>query len=373
MTAWSFFPAQEGGTSNSLYWLASGLAQVGYEIRVVTTDRYISHESVQFDKWTHLNGFEVIYQTNYQDKTILYDELRKCDVLLNDGVCKLSYFKLVLKAISQGKSVVLSPRGELMSAAIDHKGTFYGFLKRIFFFIIRLLYWDHVVYHATSEDELSSIHKYMGRYCRSILVPNYMILPDVVNNTFVLNRKDYLLYVGRLNAIKNIDELIRSLLLSNVFLKSNLTLKIAGEKDGEYYEYLLNLIKSLSLEGRVEFLGTVTGEQKNILYANAKCLCLMSKSENFGNVVIEALRQGTPVIASTGTPWQILETTGAGFWIEAKPEDIGRCVDAILSLREIDYLNMRQKASSLSNQFNIFLNIHRWVEIIEEFQGTIHK
>ena len=57
------------------------------------------------------------------------------------------------------------------------------------------------------------------------------------------------------------------------------------------------------------------------------CLPLMSKSENFGNVIVEALSQGTPAMASKGSPWQQLDEKGAGWWIDAKAECVGETVE----------------------------------------------
>ena len=68
------------------------------------------------------------------------------------------------------------------------------------------------------------------------------------------------------------------------------------------------------------------GEEKYKLYANAYFSILVSHSENFGNVVIEALSQGTPVIASKGTPWEQLAEK-AGFWIDNDENSIACCID----------------------------------------------
>ena len=35
----SFYPAQEGGPTNAVYWLASGLASSGYNVRILATDK----------------------------------------------------------------------------------------------------------------------------------------------------------------------------------------------------------------------------------------------------------------------------------------------------------------------------------------------
>ncbi len=86
-----------------------------------------------------------------------------------------------------------------------------------------------------------------------------------------------------------------------------------------------------------------------------------SITENFGNVVVESLAQGTPVIASKGTPWQILEETNAGYWIEVDVESIKNCIDTVISLNDYEYQKMRKNAfATVDNHFNIEKNIVNW-------------
>lgn len=363
--AWSFYPAQEGGPSNAMYWMASGLAKAGYEVRVVTTNRYIEDPNIKFNEWLDFNGFKVIYQTLDQGTNVIYDEIDRCDWVLSNGVCMLKDFRINLRAIKKGKRVVLSPRGELHDAAIDHKGKFYGFLKRGFFFLMRFAYGRKIVYHVTSKKEEEMVKKYMGKSCKVALISNYMILPQRVLNDKVKVDKDYLLYVGRLNPIKNLDILIEGLAQSRIFRNSNLKMKFAGEKKGEYCQFLIDQTRKLGLEEKVEFLGMVTGEAKNVLYANAKCLFLLSKSENFGNVIIEALSQGTPAITSKGTPWQSLQNANAGYWIDATPERVGETIDRFLSLNPEEYSQMREASYNLSRTFDIHSNIEKWTDVLE--------
>jgi len=286
---------------------------------------------------------------------------------MTDGVCKLSYFRLSKLAIRKGKKVILSPRGEIFESAIDHKGRLFGFLKRCFLWVVKCAYHNQVVFHGTSEEEVAAIKNYFGNTAKVALLPNYMILPVKVNAEVVTDQKNYLLYVGRINHMKNIDIIISGLAKSSLFMSSNVTLKIAGETGGEYYEGLVRQIDELGLKDKVEFLGLVTGKEKDVLYANAKCLLLMSKSENFGNVIVEALAQGTPAIASKGTPWERLNETGAGCWIDADANAVGSAIDKILCLEETDYSKMRLKAYQLSREFDIYSNVGKWEKVINDF------
>lgn len=362
--AWSFYPSSEGGPSNALFWLATGLENAGYEVHVVATNRCQETGAVVENTWQRLNGFDVVYATLDKLSSYIEEELPKCDVLLANGVCRISNFHFNMKAIRMGKKVILSPRGELLESAVNHKGKLYGLLKRVMFWLMKCSYGRRVLYHATSEEEVMSVYKYMGRNAKVVQISNYMILPERVEDKMVETPRRYLLYVGRINHIKNIDIIIKGLAKSETFLKGPNVFKIAGEACGEYYESLVTLSNELGLSDKIEFLGLVTGEEKDRLYAGAKCLLLMSKSENFGNVIVEALSQGTPVIASKGTPWKQLDDKGAGWWINAKPEQVAVTVDHLLTLDEDEYSKMRSDAYSYSREFDIYSNIQRWVEIL---------
>lgn len=361
--AWSFYPSQEGGPSNALYWLATGLAKAGYTVRVVATNRCLKPGQVVENQWTRLNGFDVIYGSVEHHHALIEKEIERCDVLIANGVCSIKNFKLNRRALQLGKKVILSPRGELFDSAVFHKGKLYGWLKCAMFAIMRMAYGQRVLYHATSPEEEVSIKKYMGKNARMVLIPNYMILPDKV--MVEATSEPYLLYVGRLNQIKNIHIILSGLAKSPAFRNGNVKFKLAGEKTGEYYESLVRQAKELGISDKVEFIGLVTGAEKDRLYAGAKCLLLMSKSENFGNVIVEALSQGTPAIASQGTPWQQLDVNGAGWWIDANAECVGETVQKLQNLDESAYRGMRESAYALSREFDIFTNIGKWVEIIE--------
>ena len=365
MTAWSFYPAQEGGPSNALYWLASGLAHAGYDMHVVTTNRFLPKDSVEIDQWVEINGFKVIYQSNWDDKSVIERELGECDVYFTDGVCKLSYFNQAKLALKKGKKVILSPRGEVFESAIDHKGKLFGCLKRLFLLLMRVSFGSKVIFHATSKEEVEAVKKYFGRKANIVLIPNYMILPEKVRQELINEERKYLLYVGRINHIKNLDMLISALAMSKKFMASDYVLKIAGETGGDYYDKLLGQIDDLGLNDKVRFLGLVTGKDKDVLYAGAKCLFLISKSENFGNVIVESLVQGTPIVASKGTPWQILEKEGAGCWINATPLEISESINRLLEASDSEYNAMRESAFRLSKEFDVYSNIEKWISVVE--------
>ncbi|MDX2119769.1 MAG: glycosyltransferase family 4 protein [Gemmatimonadota bacterium] len=116
--------------------------------------------------------------------------------------------------------------------------------------------------------------------------------------------RPYFLFVGRLEKIKGLDDVIP------VFRDyPGADLVIAG--DGEYGATLRALGEGMP---NVRFLGRVPLEELRRYYEHAIGLIVPSVCfETFGIILIEAFRQGTPVIARRIGPFpEIVETSGGG-------------------------------------------------------------
>ena len=124
------------------------------------------------------------------------------------------------------------------------------------------------------------------------------------------------------------------------------------------------MCKKLSLENKVIFLSHVGNDKKQELLAKSYFTFLPSFSENFGNVVVESLAQGTPVVTSYYTPWEILNQYQAGFWIDNTVQSLADIIDRILLLSLNEYNNYSKNASKLiSINFDINLNINQWLNL----------
>lgn len=116
--------------------------------------------------------------------------------------------------------------------------------------------------------------------------------------------RPYFLFVGRLEKIKGLQDVIP------IFAEyPDADLLIAG--DGEYAEALRGLAVGLP---NVRFLGRVDQEELRRYYADAVALIVPSVCfETFGIILIEAFREGVPVIARRIGPFpEIVEQAGAG-------------------------------------------------------------
>jgi 1,2-diacylglycerol 3-alpha-glucosyltransferase len=120
-----------------------------------------------------------------------------------------------------------------------------------------------------------------------------------------------LLYVGRVAFEKNIDFLLHmtQLLLEK---QPNALLVVTGEGPAE--SSLHKLAKQLGIEDSVQFIGYLDrATELNACYQSADVFVFASKSETQGLVILEAMAQGTPVvaIAELGTASILVEGKGA--------------------------------------------------------------
>lgn len=132
---------------------------------------------------------------------------------------------------------------------------------------------------------------------------------------FSPHKKNYFLFAGRLESAKGVGELLIAFAdFCKLRPNSEIQLKIAGDtKNVHYYSFLLNEIKRLHIEERVDFLGM--RKDVNDLMADAYLMLVPSLYEGFGRITAEAMQNGALVLGrnTAGTKEQFdngLEITG---------------------------------------------------------------
>jgi len=82
---------------------------------------------------------------------------------------------------------------------------------------------------------------------------------------------------------------------------------------------------------------------------------------------VESLNQGTPVIASLGTPWSILEEYHCGIHCSNDPLELGKAIDNVLNLEKEEYSLWRNNSTRLvDDNFNVSSQIYQWVELYKK-------
>lgn len=182
---------------------------------------------------------------------------------------------------------------------------------------------------AVSEDlRQYLIRRLRARADRVVTLHNAVHLPtpDTVPSAAELAaRPDIVLAVGRLVPEKDYPTLLHA--LARAARRPNLV--ILGE--GPERPKLEALIAALDLADRVELRGYITEPWP--AYREAKMLALSSQTEAFGNVVVEALGHGLPVVATRcGGPEEILNGAGLGRLVPiGEVEAMAAAIDATLA------------------------------------------
>lgn len=169
-----------------------------------------------------------------------------------------------------------------------------------------------------------------------------------------------LITVGRIEEEKNQIYILQAI---DILIKDGIKvrLKIVGE--GSLKNKLIKYCKTNNLSDYVEFLG-----YKNNVYEIIKesdIFILTSKHESFGNVLIESMYSGTPVI-STDCPYgpkEILKDNEYGYLVDLN--NINELVEKIKFLSSNDNKNLINKARIYSEKFTVKNSVLRYEEIID--------
>jgi glycosyltransferase involved in cell wall biosynthesis len=228
-------------------------------------------------------------------------------------------------ARKKGIPYIITPRGMLEPWIMNR----HPLKKKIAMFLYQRKDIKKAVYiHATCEMEKENIRK-LGFNNPIVVISN-----GVETNNIQLKKEwqnvQNILFLSRVHPKKGIELLIEAVaLLQN----SNLKITIAGEGDASYVLALKKLSVEKGVAEQFDFVGGVYGNAKWELYQKADLFVLPTYSENFGIVVPEALATGIPVITTTGTPWQELETEKCGWWIDLNVPNLVKALTEAIRLQ----------------------------------------
>jgi glycosyltransferase involved in cell wall biosynthesis len=183
--------------------------------------------------------------------------------------------------------------------------------------------------HATSKVEAEDIKRLRLRHQRMIIVANGTEVPELgVCNDVAHDgrRRPTVLFLGRVNWKKGLDRLITAMAQL-----PDADLIVAGDDEG-YRARLELLTARLGLGARVRFIGALHGPEKWMMFKSAQVLVLPSYSENFGNVVLEAMAVGCPVVVTPEVGLaSVVGESGAGLVSPGDPQALARALSSIFT------------------------------------------
>ena len=232
---------------------------------------------------------------------------------------------------------VLSPRGMLVRELITRRSTL---TKRAWIrFVERGNLVQSARVHLTSEGERHALADLGLALAPTVVIPNGVdapraFSPDAVSpDVQALLAKGFdILSFGRINWKKGLDRLIKA--MAEI---PDARAVIAGHDEDGFEPSLRRVAKECGVEDRVRFLPRqISGSDKEALFDAARLFVLPSLSENFGNVVAEAMIRALPVVVTEGVgASEIVKDSGGGVVVEIDPHQLAAVVSHLLKSDEL--------------------------------------
>lgn len=306
-----FYPSvNRGGPATSVTNLAKALSRC-MEVSVLTAS-YESGSKVTFDRIhegkNRLFGCDVYYEQS-KKSAVLTKIMEDC-APSSIYISSLFSAEYTIPALRYAKkhrlTAVLAPRGELQKEALNRKKLRkLGYLAYLKFFGLT----RQVCFHATSAEESERIRMTFPK----AEIFEAQNLPRQFSAIQRTRKKEpgklCAVAVCRVHPIKGLDVAIEALRSVN----ADVSFDIYGPSEDENYQWqCVSLAKTLPENVSVRFCGAARPEELPGIYAGADVFLLPTKTENFGNAIVEAMLCGVPTVISNGTPWKELAAHSAG-------------------------------------------------------------
>ncbi|MFX0140125.1 MAG: glycosyltransferase [Candidatus Hodarchaeota archaeon] len=233
--------------------------------------------------------------------------------------------------------------------------------KRLFFPLIKFIL-NHCDAIIVVSHELSKELEKLGIESQKIHVIWHGVYQR--NYTGLRKNKNNLLFVGALRELKGLIFLIRAV---NIVNEHNIDIKLNIVGEGAFRDELIKEITKLNLSSQIKLLGKLPNSRVIRLMAESGIFILPSISEGLPRVIIEAMTQKTPVIATAvGGNIEIIESGLTGILV--RPRDEKELSKAILKLiRNPDHSEMLAK-----NAFQFVSENFDWKNTVKKYYHVFY-
>ena len=327
-----------GGVVRAVEGMATSLVANGHQVTVLTTDALDQNARYRGRADEVIDGVRILRRPNLS--TRLRGRLnlstprsmkRTAELVLpNVDVLHAHEFRtvenLLVTPVAQalGVAIVLSPHGTL------NLTTGRGRLKST---------WDRLLSPAVAqrighlialtETELSEIKEIWAQFGARQTPTSFSVIPNGVHlkeftslppahdfrSRHGLGNAPTVLFLGRLQARKGVDILVRSFQRAKV---DHALLLIVGPDEG-----MLSQVQALATgDSRIICTGYLGSDERLEALSASDIFSLPAKGEGLSMAVLEALAAGLPAVISPGCNMPEVETVGAGFVVDASVDAV---------------------------------------------------
>jgi glycosyltransferase involved in cell wall biosynthesis len=341
--AWAY-----GGPPRVMTQYAAGLAALGHEVTVLTTDALDDRrraapaeellDGVRVRRFPNLSNRLAWERKKYLPRGLAWAvarEVRRSDVVHATDARTYLTASAYLGARARGIPFVLSAHGSLPGSP-----GLRGRVKRVYDrAFVRPMLERAALLLAQTEHEARLYIAAGGRpdAVRPLPLPlDLDAVPTTRSDGFLRDRAGLpealpvLLFLGRIHRLKGLDLLVEAVdpLLSN----GEAALVVVGRDDG-HWETVARRHARLLAAGALRFIGPLYGEERFHAYADADVFCLTPRHwEETSLAVLEAAASGTPVVVTQQADVPGLVESGGGLVLPLEPAAIREGVTRTLAL-----------------------------------------
>ena len=339
--AWAY-----GGPPRVMYDYATGLAERGHVVEVLTTDVLDEQsratpaveimEGVRVRRLPNLSNSLAWRRKKYLPRglvTRLAREMSSFDVVHVTDTRTFLTASAYLAARARRVPFCLSAHGSLPESSGVR-----GAVKRVYDrALVRPMLGSAAALLAQTSHE-ADLYVHLGASPDSVkMLPLPIDLADVDltsrsgsfrSSLDVAPDARLILFLGRLNRLKGIDLLIEAV---EPLLDDETVLAIVGRDDGEW-SALSDRYKNLLADGRMRFAGALYGHDRFTAYRDADVFCLTPRHwEETSVASLEAAACGTAVVVSEQAEIPGLQESGGGYVVPLAEASIQAAVNAALA------------------------------------------
>jgi glycosyltransferase involved in cell wall biosynthesis len=224
--------------------------------------------------------------------------------------------------------------------------------KKIFLAVMKAIkLFKHVVFHATNQQEEIEIRKKIGQKVNVKVAPNLWQKDSVSEWKQRKKNKEgaRLVSIARISPEKN-TKLALEILLQ---IKGNVEFDLYGPVyNKDYWEECKGITKQIPSNVIVNYKGSLQSEKVLETLADYHFLFIPTKGENFGHVILQAMRVGVPVIISDQTMWRDLKNNHAGWDISlSSKNDFVFLIEKCVKMEQDEYNIFSKGAFNFAGSF----------------------
>ena len=354
-----------GGPTMSISMLSEQLVAAGKGVTVyATTANGLTELPVEIAKPVLVDGVQVIYFKRVtKDHTHLSPSLlthlwrtaRDYDVIHIHAWWNLVSVLGCFVALIRKVPVIVSPRGTLSNYSFQNKNN--NIKSQMHSWLGKPLLKNCFI-HTTSNHE-RDVLKAMLPGNTIFNIPNFINLVKNKFSGYQLTDHLRLIFFSRIEEKKGLDVLLDA--LKSVSIPYKLT--IAGDGNSEYVSQLKKMALDNGVAAQIDWIGFQTDNKYQLLYDH-DVMILPSYDENFGNVVIESLSVGTPVLVSKAVGLaDYVDQNRLGWLCETNPASVSAAINNLAS-QKAGIIRIKEYApGKISADFNYANLAKRYIDM----------